>query len=70
MAWKMAQNGIVAFRFDFTDGLGESDGKMEDIKFTEELKDLKAVVDFVAEQDFIDEERMALAGHSLGGKLF
>lgn len=69
LASQLAQNGILAFRFDFGNGLGESYGQLEDISFGQYLDDLKTVVNYLAKQKFVDKKRIGLAGHSLGGQL-
>lgn len=68
LATKLAQNGIVALRFDFTNEVGGSFGKLEDITFSQGLKDLKSTIDYVAKQKFVDKKRIGLTGHSLGGQ--
>lgn len=68
IATKLAQEGIVALRFDFTNEVGGSFGKLEDITFSQGLKDLKSAVDYIAKQKFVDKNRIGLAGHSLGGQ--
>lgn len=69
LARELAKNGILAFRFDFGNGIGESYGRIEDIKFGQYLNDLKAAVDFLSRQKIVDQKRIGLIGHSLGGQL-
>ncbi len=69
LARVLAKNGIIAFRFDFGNGVGKSYGKMEDINFKQYLDDLKAAVDYVCKLKIVDKKRIGLAGHSLGGQL-
>ncbi|OGY45399.1 MAG: hypothetical protein A2744_04310 [Candidatus Buchananbacteria bacterium RIFCSPHIGHO2_01_FULL_44_11] len=69
LAQTLAKNGIAAMRFDFTNERGESDGTIEDINFSQELADLKSVIDFISYQGFIDPARIGLAGHSMGGQV-
>lgn len=66
---RLFKNGFSTFRFDFTNGLGESYGKIENITITQELDDLKAITNFVYNNLNIDKNRIGLAGHSLGGML-
>lgn len=61
------QAGFSVFRFDFTNGVGESDGNIEDITVTQEIQDLKAIVNFVYNNINVDKPRIGLVGHSLGG---
>lgn len=69
LASLFAQNGILALRFDFGNGVGKSYGKLEDIKFSQYLGDLKAAVDYIFKNKLVDNKRIGLAGHSLGGQL-
>ena len=69
LATKLAQNGMVAFRPDFTNNIGESFGKLEDIMFSSELTDLKSIINYTIKQKFVDKKRIGLTGHSLGGQL-
>lgn len=69
LASELAKNGILAFRFDFGNGAGQSYGKLEDIKFSQYLSDLKTAVDYLSKNKLVDKKRIGLAGHSLGGQL-
>jgi len=69
LAVELSKKGIVSFRFDFGNGVGESYGKLEDITFTQYLQDLRSAVNYLFKQNFIDQKRIGLAGHSLGGQL-
>jgi dipeptidyl aminopeptidase/acylaminoacyl peptidase len=68
LAHTLAARGIAAFRFDFTNEAGESEGKIENILFTQKLRDIGAVVGYVSRQKFVDAKRIGLAGHSQGGQ--
>jgi len=61
--------GFVALRFDFTNEVGESFGKLENIKFSDHLADLKSAVDYISKQKNVDPKKIGLVGHSLGGQL-
>jgi len=63
----LSLNGIHAFRFDFSDCIGESEGSCEDMKLTHQISDLKSAINFVSEQKFVDSEKIGAFGHSLGG---
>jgi len=63
----LADAGYAAARFDFTNDVGKSEGRFEDLRFSGELEDLKTVIEYVSSLDEIDETRIALAGHSMGG---
>lgn len=67
IAKKLLDRGFTVLRFDFSDCVGESDGKCEDIQLSSQIDDLEHALDFLREQDGVDPDRMGLAGHSLGG---
>lgn len=67
LAEELAGRGIIAVRFDFTDCVGESDGTCEEMTLTAQLDDLEDVLDYVESRGDVDEDRVGLAGHSLGG---
>ncbi len=69
LAVELAKNGILAFRFDFGNGVGKSYGNLENIRFGQYLSDLRTAVDYLAKQKFIEKNKIGLAGHSLGGQL-
>ncbi|MFA6254697.1 MAG: alpha/beta fold hydrolase [Patescibacteria group bacterium] len=69
LASLLAKKGILAFRFDFGNGAGQSYGKLEDIMFSQYLRDLKTAVDYLSHNKLVDKKRIGLAGHSLGGQL-
>lgn len=69
LAQALVSRGFVVLRPDFTDGVGESDGLLEDVRFSKELTDLGSVVDYLVKQKNIDPKRIGLSGHSLGGQL-
>jgi len=69
LAAELAKKGIISFRFDFGNGVGESYGKLEDITFTQYLQDLKSAVNYLSKRNFVNQKRIGLAGHSLGGQL-
>lgn len=69
LAGELEKNGFMTVRFDFTNEVGESDGNIENIKLSNELKDLRSVIDYISKQKNVDPSRIGIAGHSLGGKL-
>jgi hypothetical protein len=56
---------ISSFRFDFV-GHGESDGTTLDITISQEVEDLKKVIDIVKTEGY---EKIGLFGNSLGGTI-
>lgn len=62
----LAQNGILALRFDFT-GSGESEGNFEDISVKQEVQDLHSAIKFIKGLKRVDKNKIGVAGHSLGG---
>lgn len=63
--------GYAAYCFDFCGGCaheeGRSDGESTDMTVQTECEDLKAVMDYVKELPYIDENRLILMGFSQGG---
>ncbi|MEK7627085.1 MAG: alpha/beta hydrolase [Patescibacteria group bacterium] len=57
--------GFNAFRFDFS-GNGESAGWFEDSKYTKEIEDLRAVIDYFHNDGF---RKIGIVGHSQGGAI-
>lgn len=64
-----AQNGYVAYAFDFCGGSGSSrsTGKSVDMTITREKSDLLAVLDYIRTMDGVDEDQIYLFGGSQGG---
>jgi pimeloyl-ACP methyl ester carboxylesterase len=60
---KLAEAGVLAVRFDFA-YVGESSGKFEDITYSGEVEDLKAVHALVQDRD---PGKTAVFGSSMGG---
>ena len=60
----LAAQGVACLRFDYP-GLGQSDGDFEKTSFSENVADLKAVSDWIAENYHVRPQ--LLIGHSLGG---
>lgn len=69
IAKKCMANGIAAFCFDFRGGAptNKSDGRMVDMSIKTEEEDLEAVIDNMRHQDFVNNDRIYLGGHSQGG---
>lgn len=63
-----ASNGIAAYSFDFRGGGGiHSDGQMTDMSVMTEVEDLKTVLEYAQNWEFIDPEKIVLLGSSQGG---
>ena len=69
LATSLTNNGFVVLRFDFTNEVGESYGKLENIQFSQELQDLESVISYISKQKFVDSQKIGLAGHSLGSQV-
>ncbi|MDO4467205.1 MAG: alpha/beta fold hydrolase [Bacillota bacterium] len=63
---RLCEEGIASVRFDMN-GSGESDGTFENMTISSEILDVYAMLDFVKGLDFVDTNRIALHGCSLGG---
>lgn len=66
LAVALQRRGFAVLRFDFS-GIGESEGKQEDITVTEEIGDLGKALDFLAHQPGVIADRLGVYGSSLGG---
>lgn len=67
LAEEATDRGMVAFRFDFSDCVGESEGRCEDMKLSSQIQDLDDALRFFEAMGEVDEQRIGVAGHSLGG---
>jgi len=65
MADAFKEKKYTVVRFDTTNTLGESDGRMENATTTNYLEDLEDVLSWAQSQDWY-QEPFCLAGHSLG----
>ena len=63
---RLCEAGIGSVRFDFA-GSGESDGRFEDMTVSGEVQDGCAILDYVRGLDFVDIDRIAIHGLSMGG---
>ncbi|WP_069593268.1 S9 family peptidase [Methanosphaera sp. WGK6] len=68
-AEKLLKKGIASYIFDFRGGgYGcMSDGKISDMSLLTEIDDLNTVMDYIKSLDYVDENKIYLAGHSQGG---
>ncbi|MDD4599929.1 2-succinyl-6-hydroxy-2,4-cyclohexadiene-1-carboxylate synthase [bioreactor metagenome] len=65
-ARELCQGGFAVLRFDFS-GCGDSTGEYKDISVPRQVEETRRVIDFVAQYPAIDDSRIVLLGHSLGG---
>ncbi len=63
---RLLEAGFSSVRFDYA-GHGESEGIPEEVTVAQEVNDLKAVLEYVKNDEHIDPEKILLGGHSLGG---
>jgi len=68
-AEKLADAGFATFTFDFCGGglIVKSTGKTYDMSVLTEVKDLKAVIEYVKTLDYVDSNDISLLGCSQGG---
>lgn len=59
--------GFATLRFDFTNNMGDSDGRFENVTISQEIADLDSVFNFIFSHPEINNNRIGLVGHSLGG---
>ncbi|MEK7681521.1 MAG: alpha/beta hydrolase [Chloroflexota bacterium] len=67
LAQALRDAGFVCLRFDYADGVGDSDGSCEDMLLTHQIEDTFAAVNFMEADPDVDGQRIGLAGHSMGG---
>lgn len=63
---RLCKEGIASVRFDFY-GSGESDGEFREVTVSKEVNDGIAIIDYVRSLDFVNNDRVAIHGLSLGG---
>lgn len=62
----LTREGIVVLRFDKR-GIGQSEGDFGSATFKEFASDAIAMVEYLKEQDFVDQNQLGIIGHSEGG---
>lgn len=68
MCWELAENNLIAFMFDFYDKPNRlSQIPIEEMAVSLQLEILKAAIDFISKQNYVDKNQLGLTGHSLGG---
>jgi len=65
MSRKLAQDGIAAFRFDFS-GCGDSEGRFEKMTILKQVKELNSAFGVLIKEKRIDKKRVGIFAHSLG----
>lgn len=66
LAERLARGGMAAYRFDFA-ACGESDGHLADLTVSDQVGQVRAVLDELEKHHAIDTARLSLLGMSLGG---
>ena len=64
----LAQNGIAAITIDFS-GCGDSGGPSENYTLDNMEEDMDAAIEFMIERYSIDETKVGIVGHSMGGRV-
>ncbi|MEK7611008.1 MAG: alpha/beta fold hydrolase [Patescibacteria group bacterium] len=67
LANSLVKLGYAVYRFDGTDGIGESSGNIFDSTVTHYLGDLSVVLDYVSQQPDLNLEKLSVFGTSMGG---
>lgn len=60
--------GIAVIRFDFY-GCGESDGNFNEMTIGTEMTEMTAIYKWAETQSYVDQNKIFLGGHSMGGLL-
>lgn len=63
---KLADSGIASIRFDYN-GHGESEGATENVTVAGERMDLRTVLDYAGNSEYVDASHIFVGGHSVGG---
>ena len=68
-AKNIKNNGFVTYTFDFIGGSNKtkSDGKTTETSVITEIKDLKTIIEYFKNQDYIDNNNIFILGASQGG---
>ncbi|MCX6767861.1 MAG: alpha/beta fold hydrolase [Candidatus Micrarchaeota archaeon] len=69
LARELVENGFAVLRFDYSDSVGESGGRMENATVTHYLKDFEKALEFARGLKEMDAGRVGIFGTSLGGLL-
>lgn len=69
IAARLSSLGFVTLRFT-SSGFGDSEGTLDkDYRYSSYFSDLESVYQFILTQPYIDNSRIGLCGHSMGGRL-
>jgi pimeloyl-ACP methyl ester carboxylesterase len=66
LAERVAARGIAVYRFDFA-GCGESDGDFADLAVSDQVDQVRTVLEELARHPGVDADRLSLLGMSMGG---
>lgn len=64
----LAKNGFAAICFE-TAGMGESEGSVEEFLMSNYYNDVDVIYEYFSKLEYVDSERIGLAGHSMGAVL-
>ncbi len=67
LAESLVRLDYAVYRFDATNGIGESGGDIYNCTVTQYLADARTVLDYVVEQKNLDLDRLTVFGTSMGG---
>ncbi len=67
LARLLVGKGYSVFKFDFTNGIGESDGNIRNSSVTHYVNDLEKVVDYVVNLPETNKDKLTVIGTSMGG---
>ncbi len=64
---ELLELGFLVFRFDFTNGIGESDGDISDITIGHYVSDLRAIFEYALSNKLVEKDNIIVYATSLGG---
>ncbi len=67
-ASRLAEEGMLAFRFDYR-GCGDSEGEVEEMSLTGNIGDAVAAMEWLSSRPDVDASRIGVLGRSMGGPI-
>lgn len=62
----LLEEGFAIVQFDFTNGMGKSEGRIEDITISQRARDLQLVIEYAKRRAYVNERRVVVLGFGFG----